>query len=109
MAEGHLREALAMAREARDPQHSAGALTHLALVANERGWYERAAQLIGGADRRKDEGASAPPAEIAQQMGDPEVEARNALGDQAFEAARAEGYAMTLDEAVAFALQEPGP
>jgi predicted ATPase/class 3 adenylate cyclase len=107
MAERHLGEALAMAREARDPQHLAGALTHLALVANERGRYERAARLIGGADRRKDEGASAPPAEIARRMGDPEVEARKALGDQAFEAVRAEGYAMTLEEAVAYALEEP--
>jgi predicted ATPase/class 3 adenylate cyclase len=109
MAERHLGEALAMAREARDPQHLAGALTHLALVANERGRYERAARLIGGADRRKDEGASAPPAEIARRMGDPEVEARKALGDQAFEALRAEGYAMTLEEAVAYALEEPAP
>ena len=42
-------------------------------------------------------------------MGDPALESRHALGDQVFESLRAEGYAMTLDETVAYALEEPAP
>jgi hypothetical protein len=36
---------------------------------------------------------------------DPESDARGALGGQEYEQARAEGYAMSLDEAVAYALE----
>jgi predicted ATPase/class 3 adenylate cyclase len=39
-------------------------------------------------------------------MGDPEETARQALGENAYRRARAEGYAMGTDEAVAYALEE---
>jgi hypothetical protein len=38
-------------------------------------------------------------------FGDPEADARAALGDEEFEHAWAEGYAATVDEAVALALK----
>jgi hypothetical protein len=38
-------------------------------------------------------------------FGDPEADARAALGDDEFERAWAEGYASTVDEAVALALE----
>jgi hypothetical protein len=37
-----------------------------------------------------------------------ENEARRALGDEAFERARAEGFSLTLEEAVSYALERSG-
>jgi predicted ATPase/class 3 adenylate cyclase len=101
----HLGEALTIAREDGDVSHAMGAFTLLALVATSQSRYERAARLTGAAARKRDEGAAAPPPELIAHMGDPDAEAREGLGDEAFEAARAEGYAMTMEEAVAFALE----
>jgi predicted ATPase/class 3 adenylate cyclase len=106
-AAGHLGEALVMAREARDPGHLMGALLLLSLVINEQGDHERAARLLGAAARLEDDGAAMPPPELIAQMGDPDAEVRRTLSDEAFAAARAEGYAMTLDDAVALALERP--
>jgi hypothetical protein len=38
-------------------------------------------------------------------FGDPEADARAALGDEEYERAWAKGYSSTVDEAVAFALE----
>lgn len=104
-ARGHLREALGMLSQANDTISMSGALTGLALVAVDDGLPERAARLVGAAARiRQDVGGGIPP-ELFDRWGDPASEARHALGDPAYERARAEGYAMSVESAVAFAAQ----
>jgi hypothetical protein len=97
-----------MARDARDPGHLMGSLLLLSLVINDQGDHERAARLLGAAARLEDDGAAIPPPELIAQMGDPNAEVRRTLSDEAFEAARADGYAMTLDDTVSLALESPG-
>jgi len=102
-ARNHLREGLGMLRQAKDTMSMSGALNALALVAMDDGLAERAARLVGAAARiRHDVGGGIPP-ELFDRWGDPAADARRALGDDAYEAARAAGYAMDPDSAVAFA------
>ena len=60
--------------------------------------HERAARLLGALSRITEEAGAPPPLFLAQ-FGDPEGAARAALGDEGFERAHAEGYAMTMDQA----------
>ena len=102
-ARTHLREGLGMLSQAKDTMSMSGALNALALVAMDDGLAERAARLVGAAARiRHDVGGGIPP-ELFNRWGDPAADARRALGDDAYEAARAAGYAMDPDSAVAFA------
>ena len=77
----------------------------LAAVSTERGEYERAATLVGIADAMMEaEKADWPPDEW------PHYERmvtllKNAMGTDVFERTRTIGYAMTIAEAVNFALQ----
>jgi predicted ATPase/class 3 adenylate cyclase len=104
-ARSHLVEALQMFARARDALSMSTVLTALALVANDDGLHERAAQLVGASARIRDElGGGAPPILIGR-WGDPEKDAARALGEEAYQTARAEGYAMDSEEAVAFALE----
>jgi predicted ATPase/DNA-binding SARP family transcriptional activator len=83
-----------------------GALEAVAALAVAQGQGERAARLYGVAETmRKARGMPLPPCELDEYNCDVAV-VRAALGDAAFAAAWAEGRAMPLDEAVAFALQE---
>jgi predicted ATPase/class 3 adenylate cyclase len=103
----HVGEALTMAREARDPGHAMGAMLLLSQLATDQANHERAARLLGAAARLSDQGGAMPPPELISRVrgSDPEAPVREALGEQAYAAARGEGYAMTFDDAVAFALQ----
>jgi predicted ATPase/class 3 adenylate cyclase len=103
-ARGYLREALEMYARARDTMSISMALTSLALVANDEGHHERAARLVGAAARIRDELGGGIPPELAARWGDPEEEARRALGEEVYRRARAEGYAMDTQAAVAYAL-----
>jgi predicted ATPase/class 3 adenylate cyclase len=103
-ARGYLREALEMFARARDTMSISMALTSLALVANDDGRHDRAARLVGAAARIRDELGGGIPPELACRWGDPEEEARRALGEDAYRRARAEGYAMDTEAAVAYAL-----
>jgi predicted ATPase len=82
-------------------------LVPLALVENHDGRHWRAAVLLGASARLKEEMGGGPPSFLLPFFGDAEAGAKQALGDQGYERARAEGYAMSLKEAVAFALEEP--
>jgi predicted ATPase/class 3 adenylate cyclase len=76
----------------------------LAVMAYHDGRHRRAARLLG-AWRMMNEQAEGRPPEISYiGFGDPEADTRAALGDEEFERAWAEGYASTVDEAVALAL-----
>jgi len=105
-AEGHYREALQISLEEGN-MVLVGTMTHaFALLASSEGRHERAARLIGAAERiRRDAGGGPLPA-LARRLGDPEGDARRALGADAFERARDEGYVMAIEKAVSYALAE---
>jgi predicted ATPase/class 3 adenylate cyclase len=103
-ARGHLREALGTFAQARETMGISGVLTGFAAVANDDGLPERAARLIGASARIRDElGGGIPPELIGSLVGDPASDAKVALGDAAYGRARAEGYAMDTETAVAYA------
>ena len=104
---GHLREALGMFAQARDSMGTAMVLSGLALIANDDGRPERAAQLLGASARIRDEVGGGIPPELIGRWGDPESDAKVALGEDAYGRARAAGYAMDTETAVAYA-QEDG-
>lgn len=77
----------------------------LAFAANFDGRHERTTHLLGASARMREfVGGSTPPIGMGF-FGDPEADARAALGDEEYERRWAEGYAMTTDEAVAYALE----
>jgi predicted ATPase/class 3 adenylate cyclase len=108
-ARGYLHEALEMFAQARDTLSISMTLTSLALIANDEERHERAARLVGAAARIRDELGGGVPPEFAGRWGDPDKDARRALGEEAYRRARAEGYAMTDEEAVAYALEDGAP
>jgi predicted ATPase/class 3 adenylate cyclase len=99
----HLREGLGMLSQAKDTISMSGALNGLALVALDDGLPVRAARLVGAAARIRDDVGGGIPPELFGRWGDPASDAREALGHAAYEQARAEGYAMSVESAVAFA------
>jgi predicted ATPase/class 3 adenylate cyclase len=101
----HLRNALGMLIQAKDTISMSGALTGFALVALDDGLPERAARLVGASARIRDDVGGGIPPELFDRWGDPASDARHALGDAAYERSRAEGYAMNVESAVAFADQ----
>jgi tetratricopeptide (TPR) repeat protein len=83
-------------------------LSGLAAVAAERGDFTRAALLAGAAESLMEaQGAAWPPDERPHYERTVEA-ARDALGAEAFEVARARGRAMTTDDAVQLALGGEG-
>lgn len=104
-ARGHLREALGMFAQAEDTMSIAMVLMGFALVANDDGLPERAARLIGASARIRDELGGGIPPELIGRWGDPENDAKRAVGADAYDTARAEGYAMDTEAAVAHAAQ----
>jgi predicted ATPase/class 3 adenylate cyclase len=82
-------------------------LEAVAALAVAQGQGDRAARLYGVAETlRTVKGTPLPLCDLDEYNGDVAV-VRAALGEEAFAAAWAEGQTMSLDEAVAFALQEP--
>jgi hypothetical protein len=103
----HLRDSLRMVTEAGNVVATAVVLTFLGLFASRTGRHERAARLFGAVERvRDDMGGGPSPSSIAGLYGDIEGEARQAIGDEAFERMRAEGYAMGTGAAVSYALED---
>ncbi len=97
-------ESLAIVREIGDRRAIAESMEGLARVALLSAAPGPAARIWGGADRlRKQIGAPTPPSERPRY--DRQVAAaRTAIGDGAFERAWAEGCAMTLEQAMEYAL-----
>jgi predicted ATPase/DNA-binding CsgD family transcriptional regulator len=101
----------ALAREAAACKHSlddrnglAIVLETLAWMAAEVGQHERAAHLLGAAERVRDETSQTLIELFRTQHQRSESAARNGLGTKSYDAAFARGRAMTLGEGVAFAL-----
>jgi predicted ATPase/class 3 adenylate cyclase len=105
-ARSHLREAIEIYVQDRDELSISMSLTSLALIANDQGHHERAARLVGAAARMRDELGGGVPPEFVGRWGDPDEDARRALGENAYRRARAEGYAMHSEEAVAYAVED---
>jgi predicted ATPase/class 3 adenylate cyclase len=105
-ARAHLHKALEMFAQAGDTMSVSMVLTGLALVANDDGLPERAARLVGASARIRDEFGGQIPPELIRRWGDPVEQARSALGEDAYRGARAEGYALSSEEAVSYALSE---
>jgi hypothetical protein len=80
-------------------------LDNLAARSSALGHHLRAVRLAGASEAIKEAaGGHAPPPFI--DLPDPREAARQVLGDAAVDAAWAEGQAMTLDQALAYARQE---
>jgi tetratricopeptide (TPR) repeat protein len=105
---GYLNEAAEIAAGSANPKIVAEVLVAQALFAVRVDAFDRAAQLVGAADRLgRDFDVHFP--EIATDLfGHPEVAAREALGDEKFEQARAEGFALDLRGMIEL-LEEPLP
>jgi predicted ATPase/class 3 adenylate cyclase len=103
-AKRDLRELLEMSHAAADPMALGAAITGLGFVASGEGRHERLARLWGVAARLRREAGGGIVKAIRDRLGDPESAARQAIGDTLFDERHAEGQAMLLDEAVAYAL-----
>jgi predicted ATPase/class 3 adenylate cyclase len=102
-------ESLALFRDLGDTGGTAMSLEGLAGVAEAMGRTERGARLFGAAEAlREAAGQALSPVEYAEHDREVAV-ARVTMGDEAFAAAWAEGRAMTLEQAVAYALDEQPP
>jgi predicted ATPase/DNA-binding SARP family transcriptional activator len=102
-ADARAREGLAVAREIRDTMVSVAALAHLARVARERGSVERAGRLWGAVEAAE---AARPGIEWAVDRPGWQT-ALVADGAHDFERAREQGRALSLDDAIAYALSWP--
>jgi hypothetical protein len=83
------------------------ALDALAALEHRLGQPVRALRLAGAAEALKESAGGQVPPEFAYP--DPRLAARTALSEERIASAWAEGRAMNLDEAVAYAGAEPGP
>jgi predicted ATPase/class 3 adenylate cyclase len=104
-ARSHLQEAIGIFSKAGDALSISMNLTSLALIANDDGNHERAARLVGAAARIRDKLGGGIPPEIFGRWGDPEERAREALGEDVYQMAWAQGHAMDTETAVAYALE----
>jgi len=103
----HYRESLAKVNEAGNVVVTAIMLVYLAWLASRRSDPRRAARLLGAAGRISDEIGGGPTRERIPVWPETEDESRKSLGDETFDAIRAEGYAMSTEEAVTYAMETP--
>jgi tetratricopeptide (TPR) repeat protein len=102
----HLDEARRIVLPTRNPVELCTLLLPYARIANHFGRHEDAARMMGAYRRIEDDYDVHIPRVGVQFLGDPEGRARAALGDAAFDVARSEGYAWSLDEAFTFVVRE---
>ena len=102
-------EGVALSGAVGDGANLAYCLEGLAVVAGVRGEVERSARLIGAAEGLHE--AVGVPVYIYYEPDrslyeDTVAQVRSQMGEEAFEAARAQGRALTFEQAVAYALEE---
>jgi non-specific serine/threonine protein kinase len=103
-ATGLLRDSLMLRKELGSKLGVAECLERLAGVAGGQGRPDRAVRLLGAAEAvRRSIGSPLPDADRSDYEGNVTA-ARAALGEEAFATGWAEGRAMTLEEAIEFAL-----
>jgi len=103
-AEASFVESLAIARELADPFATMWALERLAELAAAKHGHKRAATILGAAAHVREEIGLSLPLHDEREHKRVAAATRAALGDDAFDQARREGSAMTLDDAVRYAL-----
>jgi predicted ATPase/class 3 adenylate cyclase len=77
-----------------------------ARIANEEGRHDDAARLVGAYNRVEDDYDLHIPDVGVAFLGDPQLAAKEALGDDAYERAWASGYALSLEEMLTLAAHE---
>jgi predicted ATPase/class 3 adenylate cyclase len=82
------------------------ALKPMALAAGLEGNNQKAAVLLGASDRMREEVGGGPPPIAYASFEEAEANVRAALGEEGYRRAWEEGYAMTMDGAVALALDD---
>ena len=109
-AEELLKEGLQLTRLVDDPRHGAACLEALAWVTRAKHEPKRAVVLMAAADTLGGAHKASPLMfpDLTVFHDECERRAREALGDNEFEAAWQEGCSLQFDEAVAFALGERG-
>jgi predicted ATPase/class 3 adenylate cyclase len=101
-----LGEATAIVAESSSPINLCTVLLPYARIANHEGRHRDAARLVGAYNRvEEDYDVHIPPVGV-QFLGDPGEHARAELGDEAFELARQEGFALSLEQVFAFVARE---
>jgi tetratricopeptide (TPR) repeat protein len=104
-----LRESVEIAGMLRDDYNIVFCASGLAGVAAREGRPERAARLFGVADALSEKTGAGVSWSVLRNLNERDLAVtREMLDSEAFEAAWAEGRAMTLEEAVAYALSEAG-
>jgi predicted ATPase/class 3 adenylate cyclase/DNA-binding XRE family transcriptional regulator/catechol 2,3-dioxygenase-like lactoylglutathione lyase family enzyme len=104
-AEGLMRESLMAYRELGDPRRCALVLESLAETAGAAGQGERAAHLLGAATALRERLGTPLTASSQADVEQAVAEARAALGEEAWAAAFAAGKALSLEQAIAEALE----
>ena len=104
-AESLEREALEVGERSGDRFTTPFAIAGLAAIATERREFERAATLVGAAEALMEAQQMAWPPDERPHYERMLADLPNAMGSEAFERDRAAGQAMTVAEAVAFALR----
>jgi len=94
-----LHGAIQVQMTSRSPSVLGIAMGTLAILEVRTGDAVAAARLLGAWDRLREDGVGSPPPFALSLFGDPEAESRSALGDEGFERARREGFAMTQEQA----------
>jgi predicted ATPase/DNA-binding CsgD family transcriptional regulator len=110
-AAARVREGVQRLRSINDTVGTILSLDTLACIAYDEGQPERAAALLGAVTGLAHAMGGRPALfpELAAYHEQYEQRTRTALGEQAYQAAFAHGERLTLDEAVAYALNEPPP
>jgi predicted ATPase/class 3 adenylate cyclase len=104
-SDDHYRQALELVAAAENVIGTAIVLRFFAIAASKKEQHDRVARLVGVSDRIQEEVGGGAWGEMIGVFGDAEGAARRALGEPAFEEARAEGHAMDRETAVAYALE----
>jgi tetratricopeptide (TPR) repeat protein len=99
-------ESLVLRRELGDRIALAQSLEDLAVLAGREGHAERAIRLLGAGEAFCETMGARPPVAVVSEYERTVAEGRAALGEAAFAAVWAEGRAMSLEQAVAYALGE---
>jgi predicted ATPase/class 3 adenylate cyclase len=102
----HLDEASRVVLPTRNPVELCPLLLPFARIANHEDRHEDAARMMGAYRRIEDDYDVHIPRIGVEYLGDPEVQAKAELGDEAFRAAHDEGYGWPLEQAFVFTERE---
>jgi predicted ATPase/DNA-binding SARP family transcriptional activator len=102
------RESLRLRWELNDPLEITRSLADLAVLAARQGQAERTARLLGAREAQCEALGVAPSVAVRTESGWALATARSALGEERFAAVWAEGRALSLDQAVTYALATDG-